>query len=251
MLTRILHLTDTHLHADPDYVLMGRNTRQSLLRVLDHIRKTAGKPDLALVTGDLTHDETSQGYQDLASMLDTLNIPVYVLPGNHDIPELMQQHMNNERVSTQRQVIIHNWQIILLDSTIRQSNIGRLDDSQLQFLQQCISQHPELHTIVCLHHQPLPTGSTWLDTMRLENSKQFLELIEICPNIRAVIWGHTHQEFSAQQNNIQMLSTPSTFSQFKPLSRTYAEDEERGPGYRWLELSEYGELKTRVVWLPD
>lgn len=251
MQARILHLTDTHLHANPDYVMMGRNTRLSLLALLEHIHAESEKPDIVLVTGDLTQDETSKGYRDLRAILETLKAPVYVLPGNHDIPKLMHRHMNKGQVSTQRQILVHSWQIVMLDSTIRQSDNGRLDDSQLQFLQHCLGQYPERYTVICLHHPPLPTGCTWLDTMQLENSTQFLDIIDKQPGVRAVLWGHIHQEFSAQLNNIQLLSTPSTFSQFKPHSSTYAVDEERNAGYRWLELSENGDLQTRVAWLPD
>lgn len=244
----ILHLTDLHLHADPDYQLMGVNTRESLENVLLHVEQNQRKPDLILITGDLTHDETTGGYERLKSILNKLQTPIYLLPGNHDMPALMQQAMPGEWISTQQQILFDTWQIIMLDSTIKNSEAGEVSETQMNFLSTCLSQHSNRNTLVCLHHQPVAIGSRWLDTMRLANSTQFIEFIQKHEQIKAVLWGHVHQEFNSQIGHIQLLSSPATCKQFKPLSDDFAIDKQKTAGYRWLTLQDTGGIDTQVVW---
>ena len=59
---RILQLTDTHLFADPGGRLLGQNTRHTLELALDLATGTSDGFDLVLLTGDLVHDESWEGY---------------------------------------------------------------------------------------------------------------------------------------------------------------------------------------------
>jgi len=246
---RILHLTDLHLHTDTDYQLMGVNTRQSLLDVLEHSQAMENKPDLILLTGDLAQDESAPAYQQLISIFEPLHIPVFVLPGNHDNPTLMQQWLNTEWISTRQQILLPDWQIVMLDSSVRNSNAGRLEKAQLQYLQQCLEEHPHRHTLICIHHQPVPVGSTWLDTMQIENGEEFIAMILAYQQVKAVLWGHVHQDFAQQRQHIQLLASPASCRQFLPGAVEYTIDPARGAGYRELILSTDGLIKTWVHWI--
>jgi len=249
MPSRILHLTDPHLHANPDFNHMGVNTRQSLLAVLDHVHAGQHRPDMILVTGDLTHDETAAGYQQLRLILDAIDAPVYVLPGNHDDPALISDYLCNPKISNQASIILNKWQIIMLDSSIRGSESGELNPSQLDLLEQYLASHTDLHTMVCMHHQPIAVGSQWLDTMQIKNSEQFMHLIAPHPQVKVVLWGHVHQAFQRLLGNVQWLASPATCRQFLPGSDEFAMDEDKGAGYRWLMLADTGELESQVIWL--
>lgn len=249
MSTRILHLTDTHLHADPAFMHMGVNTRQSLLDVLDHVRHSSHQADLILITGDLTHDETAAGYQQLRSILDSLSPPIYVLPGNHDEPGLLAEHLLTSNISNQTRIAHENWQIIMLDSSRRGSECGELAASQLELLNDALTQHPHLDTLVCMHHQPIPVGSRWLDTMQISNNDAFMRVIQPHPQLRGVLWGHIHQAFIHQQDSVHWIATPATCRQFLPGSRDFAIDASKGAGYRWLELRDKGSIHSDLVWL--
>jgi len=249
MPSRILHLTDTHLHADPDFNHMGVNTRQSLHAVLDHVHAGKHKPDIILITGDLTHDETAAGYRQLRLILDALDAPVYVLPGNHDDPALISDELCSPKISNQACIVLDQWQIIMLDSSIRGSESGELNPSQLDLLRHYLAHHPDLYTMVCLHHQPIPVGSQWLDTMQINNSEQLMQLIAPHPQVKAVLWGHVHQAFERLLGGIHWLASPATCRQFLPGSDEFALDENKEAGYRWLMLSDTGEMESQVIWL--
>jgi Icc protein len=249
MPTHILHLTDLHLHADPEFCLLGTNCRQSLLDVLAHVQAGKQVPELILITGDLTHDETQRGYEQLKSILDPLQIPTYVLPGNHDIPQLIEQTLNSEWISNQQRILLDAWQIIMLDTRVENSDGGALQESQFALLQQCLDDKPERHVLVCMHHQPVPVGSAWMDTMQVQNGERLLQMLVPYPQVKAILWGHVHQVFFRQHEHIQLMSSPATCMQFLPGSQDFATDTLRGAGYRWLILTDSGEIHTSVVWI--
>jgi Icc protein len=99
--------------------------------------------------------------------------------------------------------------------------------------------------MVCLHHQPVAIGSTWLDTMTVSNSAEFFAIVDKHSNVKAVIWGHIHQAFARQRRGIALLSAPSTCVQFKPNQATPKADT-LTPGYRWFELHQDGNFVSGV-----
>ena len=83
----VLQITDTHLFADRDREMMGVKTDHSFQAVLDQIRELNLDPDVFLLTGNLSQDETSDSCEYLQSLITHFNIPTYWIPGNHDDPD--------------------------------------------------------------------------------------------------------------------------------------------------------------------
>ena len=83
-MTRILHLTDFHLLADPDERLMGIPTRELLKAVLAQIHDSGVTVDHVVVTGDHAHDELPETYDDVREILRPWLDRLWQVPGNHD-----------------------------------------------------------------------------------------------------------------------------------------------------------------------
>jgi 3',5'-cyclic-AMP phosphodiesterase len=79
--------------------------------------------------------------------------------------------------------------------------------------------------------------------MRLKNSGEFFEVLDKYVHIKAVIWGHVHQEFNSERNGVRLMATPSTCVQFMPGSDEYQKDG-REAGYRYLKLNFSGKIET-------
>ena len=47
---------------------------------------------------------------------------------------------------------------------------GELSEFQLDWLETKLAAEPERHTLLLLHHHPLPAGCSWLDQHSLRNS---------------------------------------------------------------------------------
>jgi Icc protein len=247
---KVLQLTDSHLYADPNRCLLGINTLETFDQVLAQAMHEQGRPDLLLATGDLVHDASDTGYKRLLGRLKKTGVPSYCLPGNHDLPHKLKQILNQENVHTLPSVQAEGWSLIFLDSTIPGNESGNLDNSQMQLLQLLLEAHADKHTLICMHHHPLPVGSRWMDTMALKNPDEFFNLLSHHDQVKAVLCGHIHQEHNGKHNGVRLIGTPSTCVQFVPSQDEFGIDA-CPPGYRWLNLHPNGEIETGLGLLPE
>jgi Icc protein len=245
---QVVQFTDTHFFASPQDRLMGVDTAQSFEQVKNLAAQKHGDPDFYLLTGDLSQDETTESYQRFARAVSSFKSPAYYLPGNHDVPSPMQKAFTSTGAPfrADRSFVAGAWQVILLDTHVDGHVGGRLSDSELDHLQSSLSHGSPRHALVVLHHHPLPSGSRWLDGICLENRDQFLSIIDKHEHVRAVLFGHIHQEFAEIRNGVHYLATPSTCVQFKPRTEDFAVDI-TPPGYRLLELGTGGMVRSQVV----
>ncbi len=243
---RLTQFTDLHLYGDEGGRLRGVNTLASLSMALEHACRGPWPPDALLVTGDLVQDDPA-GYAHFRRLFGSFRFPVMCLPGNHDEPQAMRRELARAPFVTGGHVDLGPWRIVLLDSVIPGSAGGALSAASLVALDTVLGSAANLHALVCLHHQPVPVSSRWLDQVGLANAGEFLAVIDRHSNVRGVVWGHVHQSFDALRNGVRLLATPSTCAQFLPRVEKFAVDE-RPPAYRTLELKPDGSIVTEVVW---
>lgn len=243
---RIIQLSDTHLYANPHRSLLGVKTKESFQAVLELLRNQKEKIDLIVHSGDISQDFSHESYQQLADMLSELNVPVHCVPGNHDDPKIMAQVFPRGMVSMQKNVLLRNWQFILLNSNKPGSVEGYLDASELKFMQDCLAAYPDHKSIVIFHHHPMPVGVKWLDNLGLSNAKEFWDTIGKFKNAHTVLFGHVHQEHEEVINGIPCYALPSTCIQFKCKQENFGLDH-APPGYRLLNLYDDGKVETEIV----
>ncbi|MEA1053064.1 phosphodiesterase [Lamprobacter modestohalophilus] len=242
---RLLQLTDLHLYAEPERRLLGHCTRDRFEEVLALAQATGWPPDAILFTGDLVHDERPEAYRYLRQRIDSLGCPCFCIPGNHDRADLLAAEVEPGSDRDVRVERLGAWDLILLDSTRPGSNAGQLQLRTLAALEQHLQSAHQRPALVALHHQPIPVGSRWLDTMQVENGQDLITLAERHHQLKVILWGHVHQAFDRQLGQARLLATPSTCSQFTPGSDDFAQDS-LPPGYRWLELEPDGNLRTGI-----
>jgi 3',5'-cyclic-AMP phosphodiesterase len=242
---RLIQITDSHLFASPDGRLLGLDTRRSFTAVAELALGADERPAALVMTGDLVHDESVEGYRYLGQMFAAAGCPCFCIPGNHDRRNLMESYLG---AATVAQVAAHRlggWRLLFLDSTRPGDEAGRLTPDQIDQLERFL-EADGAPTLIFLHHQPTPVHSAWIDTMDVRNGEQLLAVCDRHPHLKALVCGHIHQEFATTRGHYQILGTPSTCVQFLPGSPDFALDE-RPPGYRELRLYPDGRLDTRVI----
>ncbi|WP_368647513.1 3',5'-cyclic-AMP phosphodiesterase [Castellaniella ginsengisoli] len=248
----LLHLTDPHLFAAPEGALLGIDTRQSLRAVLRHIAASGIRPDRVLATGDLAQDAEPGAYTCFLDMVALLKAPVHALPGNHDVPARLRAALG---AAADPVVDCGAWRLILLDSSQTDSESGHLADDQLDLLREAGRIEAHRHLLVALHHNPIPMGSAWLDTMQVDNAPALFDALAGLPRARALVWGHVHQAHDSQrpgaqgESGLRLMATPATCFQFLPHSAHFSLDTAL-PGYRWIRLHANGQLDTEIVRIP-
>lgn len=248
---RILQITDTHLFAGKSETLLGVKTWDSYQAVLRAIHSQAKTYDLIVATGDLAQDHSLQAYYHFAEGIAPFGLPCVWLPGNHDFQPAMYSALQEAGISPAKRVIAGDvWQIILLDSQVFGVPHGELSEYQLEWLDHALSQDTARHTLLLLHHHPLPAGCSWLDQHSLRNAGELDEVLGRYPQVKTLLCGHIHQELDVQWNARRVLATPSTSVQFKPHCTNFTLDT-IPPGWRWLELHPDGTLTTEVCRIED
>lgn len=240
---RVIQLSDTHLFADSEQLLLGMPTAQSLVSVLGAVRQL--QPDLLLLTGDLSQDETAQSYERLRDLVTPLGIPAHWLAGNHDQPMLMAETLESAAISGEKLFQHHGWNFILLNSAQSGCVEGHLAPETLSDLERQLQQLPPQPTLVGLHHPPCSIGSNWMDQISLRQPEAFRAVIERHPQVKLVLFGHIHQAFELTQAGVQYLGCPSTCVQFKPENAVFAIDKQQ-PGFRLLDLYPDGRFETQI-----
>lgn len=240
----LVQLSDSHLFADADGKLLGMKTRDSLNKVIERVLVEQPQIDLVIASGDLSQDGSLESYQAFRQASARISAPARWFPGNHDeLPEMTEAARQSEFLAPITDV--GQWRITLLDSAVPGSVPGYLQDQQLQLLAQSLSEAPERHHLVCLHHNPVPIGCAWMDPIGLRNPEALFAVLDRFPQVRAVLWGHVHQEYDQLRNDVHLLASPSTCIQFAPGSVEFKVDT-TAPGYRWLRLHADGRLDTGV-----
>lgn len=241
---RVVQLTDSHLFADDQRRLQGMNTQESFLAVADLVRAEQKAIDLILGTGDIAQDSSQAAYRLFHDTALSLCSEMVWIPGNHDEADNMTNLPFGQ--SSNRKVVDNDhWRIIMLDSSVSKSVYGFLEQEELVTMQEALRTAGDRHVLIALHHHPIPSGCAWLDNHKLKNSDEFHQLVKAHPQIKAILWGHIHQQVDKVIDGIRYMATPSTCIQFAPQQVDFKLDS-APPGYRWLELYPNGDLKTGV-----
>jgi len=205
---------------------------------------------MVAMTGDLIQDDSREAYERFCESMMPLGLPVYCIPGNHDIRDIMKDALARPEFHYCESVVKGPWLITGIDSCIDDDAAGRVDDHEMERLEKILSETEAEHVLICLHHPPLPVGSNWLDQVGLKNGEEFLRLIARTGKVRAAIFGHVHQAFEGAHESIQIIGTPSTCRQFKLASDEFALDD-NPPAYRRVSLHSDGSVNTKLIWVPD
>jgi Icc protein len=246
-------LTDTHIFADPNETFGGASTLKTLQAVIRQARDRHWPADAVVVTGDLVNDPDPGAYRILRQCLRELTVPVYCIPGNHDDPGMMDLALTGDNIQRVDAVGIGPWRLVFVNTCDPGNPSGHITDPGLDTLEASLLVSGDQPVLVFLHHHPVPIGSSWMDKMMLENPQDFFHILDRCPNVKGVFWGHIHQEFHTVRHGARLFGAPSTCIQFQPGADSYLPSP-LGPGYRWLELHPDGNFETGVSYLdapPD
>jgi len=255
---RVAQITDIHLLAEPNAKLHGVDTAIALQKVIDAIGELSPLPDLMIATGDLAEDGSKATYNRLRQLLASVNVPVYVLAGNHD--DISEMHVsfvdgNIKFVNTAR---MGKWNFMFVNSQVVGESYGFISADELSLLRGNLELAGDAPVVVALHHTPMqicPQASC-----QLQNVSEFNQLMHSFPGIKAVIAGHTHVDAEKINASHIQYTTPSTFAQY---NHDFAADSDTGGfwashtmdgsshGFRVLDLQPDGRIVSQVHWLYD
>ena len=191
------------LHIKPPGALAYRrvDTAACLARTVARLNTLTPRPDAVLITGDLVDRGSLEEYRHLKTLLDTLDIPYWLLIGNHDAREPLREVFAERPELREGGEFVHYavdlgpLRVIALDSMEPGQSAGTLCEARLAWLAQELDAARGKPVVVALHHPPFDCGIGHMDAIRLDaKAAQALEaLIAQHPNVERVVCGHVHR----------------------------------------------------------
>jgi 3',5'-cyclic-AMP phosphodiesterase len=178
------------------------------------------RPDVVLITGDLTECGLAEEYANLNVLLRKwLPMPVFVIPGNHDRRGNLRDALHHlPGVTTdpeyvQYAVDDHPVRIVMLDTLVPGAGHGELRPEQLEFLDRTLAGAPDKPTLIGMHHPPFACGIAHMDRINLRNSSEFTAIIARHRQVERIICGHHHRPIVARVAHAVASISPSVAHQ--------------------------------------
>ena len=241
----IIQITDLHLTETPMDEFRGVNPRKQLERIL----KTPDiqQCDLILVTGDIAIENSEPGaYRDLKIMMDGLNKPYHVLPGNHDgAEELARAFGLNLSGGTLNRVIDDPVPLIFMDSSSEQ-----VEESDLEFLRSALRRYKGKSPLLFIHHPLIDCAHPIMDSKYfLRGREKIRRVLEESGVVKHVFSGHCHKTYSETLFGISHHVTPSTAVEFVSNGDIIINGHQN-PGFREIKVDlKSGQVKSRTIYL--
>lgn len=222
---RILHLSDTHLYADPTARHYDRiDTDAALTRVLERLADLEGM-DLVLHTGDASEDGTVESYRRLHAHLEpfarALGASLAVTMGNHDVPARYAEvaGAGDHGGPWQDRVLAleGGWRLVVLDSSVPGAGYGRLDPKQLDWLRDVLAAPAERGTVLAIHHPPLVAATPLLRALDLTGVEDLAGVLA-GTDVRLVLSGHYHHPMTGAVAGIPVHVAPGITNVMDPLA---------------------------------
>lgn len=246
----LVQLSDLHIGASEN----GFDPVPHVEAVVEAVRALPNRPDAVLVSGDLTDDGAEDGYLLARELLQRLEAPLYVLPGNHDDRGRLRSAFDlpgDGSEPVRYSADVGELRLVVFDSNVPGQDPGRYDPEQLRWLDAELGAEPDRPTLLALHHPPLVTGIQEWDEINLEAGQIPLlaDVVSRHPQLRAIVGGHLHRVAASALAGVPVLAAPSTYLQALPDYETEGVELMPHPGFA-LHILRDGRLASQVQSVP-
>lgn len=210
----IAQITDTHIKA-PGKLSYGKvDTCKYLEQCIVHINALTPRPDVVLVTGDITDFGRAEEYHLSSLLFNQLAMPYFVIPGNHDLPDAMRTEFSGHSYLPNDgfvQYVIEDYPVrmIGLDTQVIGAPYGFMCRERLDWLEQQLLAQPERPTLLFMHHPPFDVGIEHMDVQNCRNGEALGDLVEQHPQIKYILCGHVHRPIEVAWHGIIAAIGPS------------------------------------------
>ena len=250
-MVKLIQLSDLHLVRPGKLTSKVLDTNSILEETINEILRKKdyfGKIEGLVVTGDVSDDGSIESYLSAHEKLIKLNVPVLVIPGNHDLRnpmrEVFSEHVEFSTNSSQFDWVFKYEETVIvgLDSLVEGENFGFLEKTSLEFLSNQLSIHNGSDIVLLIHHPPIKTGIYFMDKIGLTNSSDLSECLKATNRPVRILCGHVHGVYHGLLGIHPVVSAPSVCSAFEFNRKKFAPvGFNRGPtGYAYLETSSNG-----------
>jgi 3',5'-cyclic AMP phosphodiesterase CpdA len=198
---RLLHISDLHAGSVEETAV-----ERSLVPLIDRV-----DPQLIAVTGDLAHRGRRREHERAAAFLRALGRPLFVVPGNHDIPYTFPARFTTPWAEFERQ-----WQtvepvhrsdglfVVGLNSVRPwRHQSGGIRSTQIERARELLAGSPDgALRVVALHHHLI--GAPWRSRKRPVSRRSEVLAGLVDAGAELILAGHIHQAAVSERHEFEV-----------------------------------------------
>ncbi|GJL88886.1 MAG: 3',5'-cyclic adenosine monophosphate phosphodiesterase CpdA [Minwuia thermotolerans] len=215
----LIQISDLHITDPGEPVDRLARTTERLAIAVARINAMQPRPDGVIVTGDLVNECRTSEYERLRQTLVPLQVPVWLMVGNHDARDDLRLVFDDHAYLGTRGFVQYTVEdltvrLIALDSQIPGETAGALCAERLGWLEDRLAEQPDRPTMIFVHHPPFPSGIDRMDANGLVEGRE--ELARIIGSHRQILGigaGHVHRPIMTAIAGVPAHTCPSTAHQ--------------------------------------
>ena len=171
------------------------------------------RPELVVASGDLTHRNTQAQHERAAALLRSLDAPLLVIPGNHDIPRWPPWRFTRtfdefRRCWPELEPVYRSERLVVCGlNSVRpwKQQGGAVRGAQLEHVRRVFADAPETALrMVALHHHLL--GAPWRSLKRTIAKRSTLLGSLVDAGAELIVSGHVHQSAVSERREFEVVS---------------------------------------------
>lgn len=209
----IAQMTDIHIGFDPDAKPEELN-RIRFRATLDRVLSSPNRPDLLILSGDMTDHGDADSFAKIAAHLRAVPCPVLPLVGNHDTrEELLAAFPETPSEDGFIHYVVERdgLRIVCLDTFEPGRHGGAFCERRRDWLRARLEEGAGAPCVIFMHHPPVVSGIDWMDPAPDEDwIANFAAAVRGHERaIQSIHCGHLHRRLHTSFNGIPLGVTPS------------------------------------------
>jgi 3',5'-cyclic AMP phosphodiesterase CpdA len=211
----IAQISDPHVRPEGVLYQGVADSNAQLAAAIAQLNALDPRPDIVLLSGDLVEKGTAPEYAKLRQLIDRLQMPAFVIPGNHDdrdaFREAFRDHDYLPDLGPMHYVVDGGpVRIVALDVTIPGLHHGEIDETAAQWLDGVLAAEPARPTLIMMHQPPFDTGVPYLDLYACREGARLSEVVARHRQVERIVCGHVHRFMMLRFGGTILCTAPST-----------------------------------------
>lgn len=203
------HISDLHLCQDPAGTPSVNDDAVALAgRLVRDIAACRDMLDFVVVSGDLTEDAAPQSFRIFEDLVRDLDLPLFVVPGNHDGPAGFEAYKAHSGRLSQadisgRTVDLGDVRLFGINTCVEGKTTGAIPADSLEQLARELDRDDASQLVIVMHHPPFGLGQREFDEISvLERSDIFCEVLQAATVRPVILCGHVHRPYVVTRHGV-------------------------------------------------
>ena len=211
----IAQISDTHISIAGQRAYGIAPMAENLARCIEHINQQVPRPDVVLVTGDISYEGRIKELEHAERLFDKLHMPYFIIAGNHDDRDKLLTVFSAPSCPVAAgsfiQYVIDQYDIrlIALDSIVPGESGGQICKERASWLDMKLAEDVDKPTLLFMHHPPIKCGVIETDIDGFDGSQRLGDVVEKYTNIEAILCGHIHTPAHTRWRGTVVSTAPS------------------------------------------